>query len=314
MSLPSPVTKIKHPLFEQHKVNVLIKRDDLIHPIISGNKWRKLKANLAHAKKAKKKGIISFGGAFSNHIHALAYACFENNLASIGIIRGEQAYQHNFTLSWAKHWGMSFRFIDRKTYKKRHESDYLNEIKHQFPDYWIIPEGGSNELALDGVGDIIDELNQQASFDTLILPTGSGGTLAGLVSADEKKHQILGVAVLKKAQYLVDVVTELLPESAKSFDNWQLLTQYHGGGYAKFSPEDCSTITEFSQITGIHFEPVYSGKMLLALLDLVKQDYFPKQHTIMMLHTGGLQGLGGLAQRNLIMASQWHLPSGPPAQ
>lgn len=314
MPLPSPVNTIRHPLFTKYNVNVLIKRDDLIHPIISGNKWRKLKGNLAHAKPTNKKGIISFGGAFSNHIHALAYACHENDLASIGVIRGEQAYQSNFTLSWARHWGMNLHFVDRKTYKRRHDADYIQELQRKYPDYLILPEGGSNELALGGVSDVIHELNQQALFDTLILPTGSGGTLAGLIAADNNQHQIIGVAVLKEGDYLVNTVKNLLPTQAQSYNNWKLLTQYHGGGYAKFTRESCSAIADFSQVTGIPFEPVYSGKMLLALLDLVSQGYFPKGHTIMMIHTGGLQGLGGLAQRNLIKASQWHLPSAPPAQ
>jgi len=314
MPLPSPVSNIKHPLFTKFNINVLIKRDDLIHPIISGNKWRKLKDNLAYAKSTHKKGILSFGGAFSNHIHALAYACNENTLASVGVIRGEPSYQNNFTLSWARHWGMRLHFVDRKTYKRRHDADYQQELQSLYPDHLIVPEGGTNHFALGGVSDVINELNQQATFDTLMLPTGSGGTLAGLISADHNQHQILGVAVLKEGQHLVDTVTGLLPEPAKSYNNWQLLTQYHGGGYAKFSEQDCSTIAAFSQATSIPFEPVYSGKMLLALLDLVSQGYFPKHHTVMLLHTGGLQGLGGLAQRKLIKASQWHLPSAPQAQ
>lgn len=314
MPLPSPVTTIKHPLFEKHKVNVLIKRDDLIHPIISGNKWRKLKDNLTMAKGTHKKGIVSFGGAYSNHIHALAYACNENSLLSIGIIRGEPAYQHNYTLSWAQYWGMKLHFVDRKTYKQRYDSDYLHEIQQLYPDFLLVPEGGSNEHALSGVSDIIDELAQQTTFDTLMLPVGSGGTLAGIIHADKNQHKILGVNVLKGGKSLQDSVTSLLPESTIAYDNWQLLDQYHGGGYAKFSADDCLKVQEFSQVTSIPFEPVYSGKMLLALLDLVSNNYFPEHHTIMMLHTGGLQGLGGLAERQLIKESQWHLPSAPPAQ
>ncbi len=310
----SPIQTLLHPLFKQHNIEVVIKRDDLLHPVISGNKWRKLKYNLITAQQQNKQGVLSFGGSYSNHIHALAFACQQQNLASIGIIRGEQQYQDNFTLSWVKHWGMALKFVDRKTYKLRHQAEYLAVLAQQYPDYFIVPEGGSNALALPGVGEVIQELNQQIEFDTLITPVGSGGTLAGLIAKDKAQHQLLGIGVLKQCDYLRADIQNLLPSYAQAYKNWQLLTDFHRGGYAKFSDKDSQRIVDFSLHTGIDFEPVYSGKMVLALLDLIEQGFFSAKKRIVLLHTGGLQGLGGMAERGLITAKQWHLPPVLPAQ
>lgn len=318
MSLPSSLQKINHSLFDHHKITVMIKRDDLIHPIISGNKWRKLKYNIEYAKKKGKKGIISFGGAYSNHIHALAFACYQEKLPCLGIIRGEEHYANNFTLSWARHWQIQLTFVDRKTYRQRADINYLNELQARYPEHLIVPEGGSNQLAIPGVAEVIDELNQQIKFDTLITPVGSGGTLAGLITGDKNQHKLLGIAVLKqgkqephKGDYLTKEVRSLLPNEATSYNNWQILSNFHLGGYAKFSEEDSQRILAFNQETGIDFEPVYSGKMLLALVDLIEAGYFPINHRIVMLHTGGLQGLGGLHERNIINKG-WNLPSSAP--
>ena len=305
MHTSSPLQAIQHPLFTKHNLNVQIKRDDLIHPIISGNKWRKLKFNLNSAQAQNFSGVLSFGGSYSNHIHALAFACFQKKLPCRGIIRGESQYADNATLSQAKHWGMALTFVDRKTYRLRQDPDHLDQLQAVYPDYFIIPEGGSNPLALPGVGEVIDELNSQTDFDTLITPTGSGGTLAGLITADKNQHNLLGVAVLKQSDYLQKEVSKLLPQNALSYNNWQILSEFHRGGYAKFNQQDCQRILAFSQTSGIPFEPVYSGKMLLALLDLIEQGYFPAGHKIVLLHTGGLQGLAGLTERGLLNATDW---------
>lgn len=303
----SSVERINHPIFKKYGLNVQIKRDDLIDSVISGNKSRKLKYNLAHAKSINAKGVLTFGGSFSNHIHACAFACKKAQLPSIGIIRGEQENQHNYTLRWAQHWGMQLSFVDRKTYRERHNTDYLNTLMQQYPDHLIVPEGGTNALALKGMSEVIDELSLQAEFDTIMVPVGSGGTIAGLILGDKNQHEILGVAVLKQGQYLNNVVTDLLPEHAKKFSNWQILTQYHGGGYAKFSPSDSEKIRSFNKITGVNFEPIYSGKMIIALLDLIEKGYFPPNHRIVLLHTGGLQGLAGMFSRGILNEHDWPL-------
>jgi len=312
MTILSELQQLHHPLFTQHKVHVQVKRDDLIHPIISGNKWRKLKYNISHVKQRQNiNGIISFGGSYSNHIHALAYACYQQKLPCIGVIRGEKSYERNFTLTWARHWGMELIFVDRATYRRRHDTDYLLQLQQEFPNYFLVPEGGSNELAIPGVSEILSELNQQTTFDTLIAPVGSGGTLAGLITGDNDnaEHQILGIAVLKGADYLVNEVKALLPEHAKKHNNWQILTNFHRGGYAKFSAHDVTRIMAFNQTTGVDFEPVYSGKMILALLDLLEQKYFKAGERIVILHTGGMQGLGGMIERNILNKDDWKLPT-----
>lgn len=312
MAILSKLQPLHHPLFKKHNVHVEIKRDDIIHPVVSGNKWRKLRYNLQHVKQTKSiRGVVSFGGAYSNHIHALAFACFKQNIPCIGIIRGEVKYTDNFTLSWAVHWGMKLFFVDRKTYRRRHDSDYLAELQQQFPHYFIVPEGGSNQLAIAGVSEVMTELTQQTEFDTLITPVGSGGTLAGLIAGDilnNTMHKILGIAVLKHAEYLSDEIKHLLPPSAKSHNKWHLLAQLHRGGYAKFSPIDATRLIEFSQITGVNVEPVYSGKMVLAFLDLLEQGYFSNNERIVLLHTGGMQGLGGMIDRGMLKATDWPMP------
>lgn len=312
MTILSKLQSLHHPLFDQHQVHVEIKRDDIIHPIISGNKWRKLKYNLLHAKQEQNiHGVLSFGGCYSNHIHALAFACFEQKIPCVGIIRGEAEYADNFTLSWAKHWGMKLYFVDRKTYRRRHDTDYLTELQQQFPHYFIVPEGGTNELAIAGVSEVITELTQQTEFDTIITPVGSGGTLAGLIAGDELNrttHKLLGVAVLKNAEYLENEIKNLLPTTAITHDKWQLLTKFHRGGYAKFSPSDAERIAEFNQVTGVDFEPVYSGKMVLAFIDLLEQGYFSKGERIVLLHTGGMQGVGGMIERGILKEKDWPMP------
>lgn len=310
-TIPSPVQIIEHPLFTKHKVTVYVKRDDLIHPVISGNKWRKLKYNLQHAITSGYLGVISFGGGYSNHLHALAYACHQIQLPVIGLVRGEQHYQNNATLKQAKHWGMSLRFMDRKTYQQRNDETFLTMLTARYPGYFLIPEGGTNPLALKGVSELSEELNRQVEFDTIITPVGSAGTLSGIITGDKQQHSILGIAVLKQAEYLHKHIHTLLQSQQCNAQNWQLLTQYHGGGYAKFSHEDLTKMRAFSHATQLPIEPIYSGKMFLALLSLIEQGFFSAGQRIVALHTGGLQGLYGLIEQNRIKADEWLLPLEP---
>lgn len=302
---PSPLQVINHPLFVEKNLTVSVKRDDLLHPHISGNKWRKLKFNLIEARKHGINHILSFGGAYSNHIHALAAAGHHFGFKTSAIIRGEPHYANNPTLKQAQKWGMQLHFVSRKEYRKRHEAEYLQALQDSYSDAFIVPEGGSNAFAIPGVSELCSELKVQCNkrIDHVVTATGSGGTLAGLIAGFSNDQQavttkITGIAVLKQADYLVEEVNNLLQQAnIKEPTHWQLQTQFHGGGYAKVSPLLSEFCLQFEQQTQIPVEPIYTGKMFYALFELIKQDYFSTGDNIIALHTGGLQGLQGLASR-----------------
>lgn len=302
----SPLQEVNHPLLDQYAIKLAVKRDDLLHPDISGNKWRKLKFNLLTARSQHINHIVSFGGAFSNHIHALAAAGYHFGFKTTGIIRGESSYASNPTLKQASNWGMDLQFISRKEYRMRNDSDYLLSLKAKFPVALIVPEGGSNQYALPGVIEAVQEIQQQADYhvDHIVTATGSGGTLAGLIAGSEHTQinsKITGIAVLKGADYLNQQVENLLQQYKVSKPNsWSLQTEFHQGGYAKISKELAIFCQQFIVQTGIPIEPIYTGKMFYAIFELIKQGYFKKGDHIVALHTGGLQGLNGLQQRNLI--------------
>lgn len=264
-----------------------IKRDDLLHPEISGNKWRKLKYVLRHALSADARGLLTFGGAYSNHLHALAAAGRQLQLATVGMVRGEPSSAGNPTLSDASTWGMALEFVDRQSYRLRHTPAYLAQLAHRYPGYHIVPEGGSCSLALPGVAELWQELPQQ--IDELILPVASGGTLAGLLSARPANTRLRGYAVLKAKHWLADTVRQLYPPAA-SDAGWQLQLEHHGGGYAKCPAQDQAAIARLAAELGIPLEPIYSGKALLGLFrDIAAGSYSPGSRLV-FLHTGGLQG------------------------
>ncbi|WP_298941139.1 pyridoxal-phosphate dependent enzyme [uncultured Psychromonas sp.] len=300
----SPLQVLTHPLLTEKSITVSVKRDDLLHPDISGNKWRKLKYNLLYAEANNKNHLISFGGAFSNHIHALAAACHHFKFQSTGIIRGEAHYASNSTLSQVQKWGMELQFIDRKTYRLKAQEAYLTTLQAQYPDAYIIPEGGSNKLAVPGVEEVIEELIQQCHLpiDHIFTATGSAGTLAGLISGALKYSPntiVNGIAVLKDAHYLTQTVKGFVKQDKKV--SWHLHTDFHEGGYGKISPALADFCHQFTSDTDIPIEPIYSGKMFYALWQLIEQDHFPVGTHIVALHTGGLQGLAGLkAQKRFI--------------
>ena len=296
MSL-SPLQKITHPLLTAKSITLSVKRDDLLHPDISGNKWRKLKYNLLYAEANNQDHLLSFGGAFSNHIHALAAACNHFQFKATGIIRGEQHYASNPTLSQVQQWGMQLQFVDRKTYRLKEQAEYLAALQAEYPNAYIIPEGGSNKLAILGVEEVVEELTQQCKqpIDQIFTATGSAATLAGLISGTLKYTPntiINGIAVLKNAQYLEQTVKYFVEQEKQA--NWHLHTNFHEGGYGKISPALADFCRQFTLYTEIPIEPIYSGKMLYALWQLIEQNYFPVGTHIVALHTGGLQGLAGL--------------------
>ena len=286
LKLPSPLQLLSSALLESKKIQLYIKREDLIHPIIGGNKWRKLKYNIAALE--KNKPVLSFGGAYSNHIYALAGVGRMLGIETIGIIRGEEVKPLNPTLAFAKDAGMKLHYVTRKEYRLKETSDFLDKLKVQFGDFTLIPEGGSNSLALQGCAEVIGELDEQLNkkYDVVCVPCGTGGTLAGLISSQTNK-KLLGISVLKGADFLNENVRSLLSINEK--ENWTINLDYHFNGYAKKTPELTSFITEFKNEFDIKLEHVYSGKMFYGLFDLIKKDYFPQGSTIVALHTGGLQ-------------------------
>ncbi|OAI14365.1 1-aminocyclopropane-1-carboxylate deaminase [Methylomonas lenta] len=283
----SPLTQILDQALSARRVELWIKRDDLLHPIISGNKWRKLKYNLNHALNNQADTLISMGGAYSNHLHALAFAGQQLGLKTVAFVRGERPAQLNPTLIDLQQWGMQLNFVSRSDYRQLRQ--YKNY--HSLPDlvsgqYWL-PEGGASDLALQGVAEIMSELKQQ--FDLLMVACGTGATLAGLITAAPVDMQILGVAALKGGDFLNADVKQLLPQAITQ-QNWQILLDYHFGGFAKYTPELKLFMHQFAAKHGVALDPIYTGKLLFAFYDLLNQGYFKPGQRILLLHTGGLQG------------------------
>ncbi len=291
--IPTPLIQLHHSLFDSKKIDVYIKRDDLIHPYISGNKWRKLKYNLLRLKERNFKGLATFGGAYSNHIYAAAYAGKMHNIKTIGFIRGEKALALNDTLQFAVSCGMQLRYLDRQTYKRRHEESFLQELQDQNPDYYFLPEGGTNAYALKGCTEIIAEID--LDFDFICCACGTGGTISGIINALNAEQKALGIAVLKNASFLMHDINKLIQKHTS--ENWQLFLEYHQGGYAKINKELVSFIDFFETTFAIPLDPIYTGKMCMAIWNLIEKDYFPEGSRVIMLHTGGLQGTAGMKSK-----------------
>ncbi len=274
----------------QNNVSLYIKREDLLHPFVSGNKLRKLKYNILEAKCQKKDTLITFGGAFSNHIAAVAYAGFENGLKTIGIIRGDELQnkiEENPTLSFAKKHGMLFEFISREVYRMKNSLDYINKIATKYPNSFLIPEGGTNSLAIKGCEEILT-LDDQ-NFDYICTCVGTAGTISGLINS-AKTAKILGFSALK-GNFLENEIAKWTVKH-----NWELNTDYHFGGYAKVTDELIIFINNFKKQYQIPLDPVYTSKMVFGVLDLIEKNYFAPNTKILMIHTGGLQGIAGMNQ------------------
>ncbi len=288
----SPLQQLDSPLFREKKLTVYIKRDDLIHPYIQGNKWRKLKYNLLEARKQNHHTLLTFGGAYSNHIYATAAAARFFGFRSIGIIRCEKPQMESETLKFVRIQGMELHYVTRETYKQKDSSAYLETLRNRFGNFYLIPEGGTNELALQGVAEIISEIN--VDYGYLCVACGTGGTLAGLSAGLQGMKQIIGFSSLKGEDTLTSQISRLTEEYCQSiYSNFQINFDYHFGGYAKANQELFDFIKNFKKRFSIQLEPVYTGKMFFGLFDLIKRNYFPIGSRIAALHTGGLQGLCG---------------------
>lgn len=274
---------------ENTSVSLYIKREDLLHPLMSGNKFRKLKYNLAQAKEENKETLLTFGGAFSNHILAVAAAGNEYGFNTIGIIRGEELkdkYLDNPTLKKAQELGMMFEFVSRETYREKSSSKFIESLIAKFGDIYVIPEGGTNSLAVSGCEEILDSTDE--IFDYICCPVGTGGTISGLINCSKGSQQVLGFPALKGG-FLREDICKFASKS-----NWNLITDYHFEGYGKVSEELIRFINEFYHNHKIPLDPVYTGKMAFGVLDLISKNYFPENSKILMIHTGGLQGIAGM--------------------
>jgi 1-aminocyclopropane-1-carboxylate deaminase/D-cysteine desulfhydrase-like pyridoxal-dependent ACC family enzyme len=292
LKLPSPVTKLNAPLFEQKKVSLFIKRDELIHPVIQGNKWRKLKYNLIEAQNNKQTTLLSFGGAYSNHLHALAAVGKQQGLKTIGIIRGEAPKTLNPCLQDMLNWGMQLKFITRKAYKQKTHADFINNLKQELGEFYLIPEGGNNAAGKKGCAELLLELDDE--YDVICCEVGSGTLLGALIEHNTLHSKYLGFAVMKNPQLNEEIKAGLA--QSKNLPEWKINHQYHFGGFAKTTPELNQFIQHFKQQHHIQLEPVYSAKMLWGILDLIKQNYFKPGSNILAIHGGGLQGLRGFTQ------------------
>lgn len=276
-------------LLENTSVSLFIRREDLIHPFVSGNKFRKLKYNLLKAKAENHHTLLTFGGAFSNHIAATAYAGKENGFKTIGVIRGdelESKADENPTLKFAKECGMKFVFVSREQYKLKEDSEFINQLHTNFGDFYVIPEGGTNDLAIKGCEEILTDDDEK--YDFICCSIGTGGTISGLIKKSLSRQNILGFPSLKG-----DFLQKDICKFANK-ENWKLILEYHFGGYGKVSQELIAFINDFYKKYNIPLDPIYTGKMVFGVIDLINKNYFPESSKILLIHTGGIQGVEGM--------------------
>ena len=287
----TPLQEIQDSRCEKAGVKLFVKREDLNHPFASGNKWWKLKYNLAETIRLKHHTVLTFGGAYSNHIYATAAACHETGLKSIGIIRGEQTLPLNHTLAFAQEKGMLLHYVSRETYKHKTETDFIRNLRDQFGDFYLLPEGGTNELAVTGVIEFAKAILSEIKFDYLCLPVGTGGTMAGIIAGLDKTKKVIGFSALKGGSFLVGKVKRMLENcSTGKLKNWRIENDYHFGGYGKSDKALENFLVNQSQNHNLPLDRVYTAKMMFGIYDLIKKGSFERGSIVLALHTGGLQG------------------------
>jgi 1-aminocyclopropane-1-carboxylate deaminase len=281
-----PLTQLTAAWVHQHKVALTVLRADLIDAEISGNKYFKLLPNLQVARAQGHTTLLSFGGPWSNHLHALAAAGRRYGFRTIGLVRGEQSGLLTPCLQDAANWGMELHFVTRQDYRRKTEAAWLQTLVERFGPHYLIPEGGANLAGLQGCQHL---LPVGGDYSHLLLACGTGTTLAGLVTVSAVP--VLGIQVLKGAGYLQQQISQMLQQHGQEATcEWQVLDDWHGGGYARMSAELLAFMRRFETDTGVPLEPVYSGKLMQALVGLIRQDYFPPGARLLVIHGGGLQG------------------------
>ncbi len=290
--------ELPEPAAAARGVRLLLWRDDLVCPELPGNKARKLKYNLLEARRRGHTRLLTFGGAYSNHLAAVAAAGRLHGLATVGLVRGEAAGAFNPTLARCATDGMALHYLDRTAYRRRAEPGFLATVEQEFGPAYLLPEGGTNALALPGVAELAAEIRQQVAFDALAVAAGTGGTLAGLLTGLAGPERALGVAALKNGGFLRHDIDALTRAAAgRVFSNYELATGYHFGGYAKHSAELLAFIRQFEDRHGVLLDPIYTGKLLFGVLDLIENGHFRPGSTVVAVHTGGQQAWAGWRER-----------------
>jgi len=286
----TPIHEIVDSLLETKEVQLFVKREDLIHEHISGNKWRKLYYNIKQAKLDGSRLLATFGGAYSNHIAATAAVGKSYDFNTIGIIRGEECKELNPTLKFAKSCGMTLIYMNREDYRNKTHPNILNKYLKDYRNYYLIPEGGTNTLAVKGCEQILENVDK--SFDIITCACGTGGTISGIINGLSAHQQAIGFTALKGADFLYEDIQKYVHQ-----DNWRLNLNYHFGGYAKVNAALVSFMNNFYVEHKFRLDPVYTAKMMYGLWDLIEKDYFRRGTKILAIHTGGLQGIEGMNQK-----------------
>jgi D-cysteine desulfhydrase len=281
------VQPLNDDLLQQKHVIMEVLRLDRIHPVISGNKWFKLKYHIQEALQQNKKGILTFGGAWSNHLVATALACQQAGLASIGIIRGEQPFVLSATLQEVQAYQMQLQFIARTAYSD--EATIIPLLQEKYPDHYIVPQGGQSHLGVLGAAEIL-QLTQIKSYSHVSCATGTGTMLAGLVHAALPHQQVIGICSLKMPAAENNSLNTFIKPYAANGKQYTIFYDYHFGGYARKTSELIRFMNTIYQKHDLPTDFVYTGKLLFGMMQLVQNDYFQPGSRILIVHSGGLQG------------------------
>lgn len=291
----SPNQEVVYKIDGYPDLKFWIKREDLLHEHISGNKYRKLRYNLQRAYEQGFTTLLTFGGAFSNHIAAAAAAGHEFGFKTIGIIRGDELkndvhlFENNPTMKFAKSCGMQFKFVSREDYRLKETPEFIAQLHEEFGEFYLVPQGGTNELAVKGCEEILTIEDDKFNFVTCAM--GTGGTISGIINSAKPHQLVLGFPALKD-DFLENEIKKYIVN-----DSWQLIKDYHFGGFAKINPDLVRFMNDFHHQTGVVLDPIYTGKMIYGIVDLHKKNFFPPNANILAIHTGGLQGIDGMNSR-----------------
>src|SRR5690554_446739 len=297
LKFPSPTQKLSDRLLEKKNISLWIKRDDLIHPNVSGNKWRKLKYNIAAARKENKETLLTFGGAYSNHIAATAAAGKIAGMKTIGVIRGDEFVNLNATLAFAQEEGMELHFVSRMVYKNKNEAIFLADLVDKYGNFFTIAEGGANRFGVKGCREIIAE--EKEDYNYVCCAAGTGTTAAGILSSLQNEEELLVFPALKGGEGLrTDILS--WQKNKENSSQLKMVSEYHFGGYAKVKTELVEFVNSFYRQHQLPLDLIYTGKMMYGLYDLIRKDYFPAGSKILFYHSGGLQGNDGFKQRKNI--------------